>query len=411
MLAEPDLQVAREQERLCALDRYDVLDTPPEEAFDRITRLARHIFDVPVSAVTLIDGHRQWFKSRQGLDAPETDLPPSLCHKVVLQGAPLIVENALADPRVQTNPCVTGEFGLRFYAGIPLRTADGHDLGALCVADTKPRDFGSHKAEILSDLARIVMSELELRTLATTDALTGSLSRRAFRDEASRALALAQRHRHSLSCLMLDLDHFKRINDTYGHSTGDLVLTEVIHACRATLRSSDLIGRLGGEEFAILLHQTGQSAALDVAEKLRAAVARLRFAVAGEAVSVTASFGASTLDRSVTALDTLLERADSALYASKADGRNRCSVWHPPAEVRPPDTRRRVLKAGRIAFNGGRSTIDCTVRSLSEREAGLAVTTTADIPDQFKLHILADELHRACTVIGRSDRHMEVAFG
>jgi hypothetical protein len=149
---------------------------------------------------------------------------------------------------------------------------------------------------------------------------------------------------------------------------------------------------------------------LDVAEKLRAAVARLRFAVAGEAVSVTASFGASTLDRSVTALDTLLERADSALYASKADGRNRCSVWHAPAEVRPPDTRRRVLKAGRIAFNGGRSTIDCTVRSLSEREAGLAVTTTADIPDQFKLHILADELHRACTVIGRSDRHMEVAF-
>ena len=410
MLAEPELQVSREQERLCALERYDVLDTPPEEAFDRITRLARHIFDVPVSAVTLIDGHRQWFKSRQGLDASETDLPPSLCHKVVLQGAPLIVENALVDPRVQANPCVTGEFGLRFYAGIPLRTADGHDLGALCVADTKPHDFGSNKAEILSDLARIVMSELELRTLATTDALTGSLSRRAFRDEAGRALALALRHRYSLSCLMLDLDHFKRINDTYGHSIGDRVLTDVIGACRTTLRSSDLIGRLGGEEFAILLHQTQQSAALEVAEKLRAAVARLGVTVGEDAVSVTASFGVSTLDRSVTALDTLLERADSALYASKADGRNRCTVWQAPAQIRPPDMRRRVLKAGRIAFNGGRSTIDCTVRSLSEKEAGLAVTATADIPDQFKLHILADELHRACNVIGRSDRQLEVAF-
>lgn len=410
MLAERRIDVVREQERLCALDRYDVLDTPAEESFDRITRLVRNIFDVPISAITLIDGHRQWFKSRQGLDVTETDLAPSLCHNVVLQGAPLIVENAPTDIRVQTNPCVAGDPGVRFYAGIPLRTPDGHDLGALCAADTKPRSFSPRDVEILSDLARLVMSELELRALATTDALTGALSRRAFRDEAGRALALARRHRHDLSCLMLDVDHFKHINDAYGHGVGDSVLIEVVAACRANLRISDVIGRLGGEEFALLLQRTGLSAARDVAEKLRSAIARLRVPVEQETVSVTASFGVTAFDRSVADLDTLLERSDAALYEAKADGRNRCRLWQPTVEALPPDLRRRVLKAGSIAFNGGRSTIDCTVRSLSGTGAGLDVVSTAAVPDQFKLHIPADDLHRACSVTGRSGRRVEVAF-
>ncbi len=411
MLAEIQVDVLREQARLCALDRYDVLDTPAEEAFDRITRLVRRIFDVPVSAITLIDGHRQWFKSRQGLDVTETDLPPSLCHSVVRQGAPLIVENAAEDGRVRTNPCVTAEGGIRFYAGIPLRTPDGHDLGALCAADTKPRSFGPRETEILSDLARIVMSELELRALVTTDALTGARSRRAFRDEAGRALALAQRHHHDLSCLMLDVDHFKRINDAYGHAAGDRVLVEIVATCRANMRVSDMIGRLGGEEFAILLQQTGLSAALDVAEKLRAAIARLHVSTGQETVNVTASFGVSAFDRSVGDLDTLLQRSDAALYDSKADGRNRCNLWKAPLEaLPPPDLRPRVLKAGRIAFNGGHSTIDCTVRSLSEIGAGLDVVSTAAVPDEFKLHIMADDLYRGCSVTGRSDRHIEVAF-
>lgn len=413
MVADTQIDLVREQARLCALDRYDVLDTTPEEAFDRVTRLVRSIFDVPISAITLVDGHRQWFKSRQGLEATETGLAPSLCHKVVLQGAPLIVENARTDPRVRTNPCVDCESGLGFYAGIPLRTSDGHDLGALCAADTKPRSFGPREVEILSDLACIVMSELELRALARTDALTGTLSRRAFRDEAGRALSLAQRHGQELSCLMLDVDHFKRINDAHGHAVGDSVLIAIVAACRANLRVSDLVGRLGGEEFAVLLQRTGLAGAHEVAEKLRASVARLHVPVGQETVSVTASFGISAIDRSVGDLDTLLQRSDAALYEAKADGRNRCIAWGHPAEsaAQPPDLRRRVLKAGRIAFNGGRSTIDCTVRSLSETGAGLDVASSAGIPDQFKLHILADDLSRGCNVTGRQERRIEVAFG
>ncbi|BDA86761.1 hypothetical protein Sa4125_43030 [Aureimonas sp. SA4125] len=401
---------AREQERLCALDRYDVLDTPPEEAFDRITRLVRRVFNVPISAISLIDGHRQWFKSRQGIDVLETDLTQSVCYLAVKQEQPLVVENALVDPRVCDNPSVTGGLRLRFYAGIPLLTPEGHAIGTLCAADTEPRSFSAADLDILSDLATLVMSELELRMLATADALTGAMSRRTFRDEAGRALSLAQRHDHDLSLLMLDLDHFKQVNDAHGHGTGDRLLRETVAVCRAGIRTSDMIGRLGGEEFAILLPHTKPSAALAVAEKLRSSIAGVRLSVGPGSISGTASFGVCGIDRSVHHIDTLLQRADAALFAAKADGRNRCCVWQPPVVETAPDQRRRVLKGGRIVFNAGRSTIDCTVRSLSQLGAAIDFVSTEGVPERFKLHILADDLHRSCQVAARSDKRLEVTF-
>jgi len=410
MLADTRSAYVQEQERLRALDRYDVLDTPPEEAFDRITRLVRQIFDVPISAITLIDGHRQWFKSKHGLDVAETGLAPSLCHKVVLQGEPLVIENAPDDDRARDNPCVTADEGIRFYVGIPLRTPDGHDIGSLCAADTKPRSFTARETGILSDLAQVVVDELELRTMASTDALTGALSRRAFRDEAGRALALAQRHRHDMSLLMLDVDHFKHVNDSHGHGAGDRVLREVVATCRRVLRQSDVIGRMGGEEFAVLLPLTGHVIALEVAEKLRSSIAHLHIPVGVKAIGVTASFGATTLDRGVFDIDALLEQADTALYVAKADGRNRCNAWQAPLQIVKPGLRRRVLKAGLITFNSGRCTIDCTVRSLSDLGAGVDVVTTADVPERFRLHIPADDLYRGCLVTARTDRHVEVEF-
>ena len=176
------------------------------------------------------------------------------------------------------------------------------------------------------------------------------------------------------------------------------------------MRVSDIIGRLGGEEFAILLQQTETAAARDVAEKLRGAIARLCVPAGEDTVSVTASFGVSAFDPSVGDLDTLIQRSDAALYKAKADGRNRCGIWTAPVKSLPPDLRRRVLKAGRIAFNGGHSTIDCTVRSLSECGAELDVVSTAGVPDKFKLHILGDEMHRGCIVTSRAGRRVEVAF-
>lgn len=399
-----------EADRLAALDRYDVLDTPREESFDRITRLVRRVFDVPMTTVTLIDGHRQWFKSRQGMRSSETERGPALCDHVVRLAEPVIVPDTLLDPRFAENPFVVGEPRLRFYAGAPLHTPDGHVIGTLCAMDTRPRAFSDADRATLIDLARIVMDELELRTLATTDSLTGSMSRRAFREEGGRAVGLALRHQHELSAIAVDLDRFKSINDRYGHAVGDAVLAGTVEALRGMLRKTDLIGRLGGEEFAALLPQTGRKAALDVAEKLRAAVAARTFDVPGGGrLSVTASFGVATLDRSVPDLDALLKNADTALYAAKAAGRDRVMAWQ-VAEAERPTIRRRVLKAGRIAFNNRRSSIDCTVRSLSEEGAGLDVFTAAGVPRSFDLAIDSDGFLKPCHIVSQAEKHIEVRF-
>lgn len=398
-----------EQRRLASLDRYDVLDTPPEEAFDRITRLVCRIFDVPMATVTLIDGHRQWFKSRQGLAPAETARGPALCNTVVQERRPLVVPDTLADERFRSNPFVTGEPYARFYAGMPLTAPDGHVIGTLCAIDTRPHRVEAAQIESLRDLAAIVMSELELRTLAATDALTGALSRRAFRSEGARAVALAVRHRTALSCVVFDLDHFKEINDTRGHSVGDEVLAGTVATCRAILRKSDLLGRTGGEEFALLLPHTGLGAAMDVAEKLRLGIEAQRIGEAARPVTVTASFGVVAMDRSASDIDTLLRRADAALYLAKAEGWNRCRL-SPPMPAPNPSLPRRVFKAGRISFNTGRSTMDCTVRSLSDANASFDVISSAGVPEQFKLHIESDGFSRLCRVVTKTDKHIGVRF-
>ncbi len=150
---------------------------------------------------------------------------------------------------------------MRFYAGIPLTTSDGRNVGSLCLIDTRPREFGPDDIGLMSELARLVVDELELRLSATRDALTGALSRRGFEEDAMRTMALALRHDHELGCIGFDIDHFKKINDTYGHAAGDEVLASVVRTCMAELRATDSIGRMGGEEFAVLLPNTGLAGA------------------------------------------------------------------------------------------------------------------------------------------------------
>jgi len=156
-----------EQERLAAVRRYDVLDTPPDGAFDRITALAAKHFDVPIAIVSIVDSDRIWFKSHHGLpDLGQIGREPGLCASAIMHDEPWVVQNASEDPRALANPLVAGEFGLRFYAGAPLMTADGHRLGTLCVIDREPRVFSADQTDTLRDLAAIVMDELELRLAA-----------------------------------------------------------------------------------------------------------------------------------------------------------------------------------------------------------------------------------------------------
>jgi GAF domain-containing protein len=158
-----------ESERLKALHRYEILDSAPEEAFDRITRVAKSVLGMPMVAVSLVDQDRQWFKSKQGFDATETRRDISFCTHTIQDTKPLIVRDALEDPRFANSPLVQDSPHIRFYAGVPLRTKDGHNIGALCSMDIKPRDLSVEQITLLQDLARIVVDELELRLLAGTD--------------------------------------------------------------------------------------------------------------------------------------------------------------------------------------------------------------------------------------------------
>jgi hypothetical protein len=157
---------AREQARLDALARHGILDSGQEASYDRLTRLAQRLFDVPIATLNFIDGHRQWFKSRQGFSACETDRDSAFCNITIQQPAQLIVTDAFTDERFARNEFVLGEPHIRFYAGIPLKTHDGHAIGSLCAVGPRPRSFSADDEQTLSDLGGLAMELLDLRRQA-----------------------------------------------------------------------------------------------------------------------------------------------------------------------------------------------------------------------------------------------------
>lgn len=161
-----DANTHPEEERLAALQGYEILDTPPDGAFDRVTALAARYFNVPVALVSLVDEDRIWFKSRHGLEAEEIPRSPGLCASVILSDAAYVVTNALEDPRTLANPLVAGEMGVRFYAAAPLITHDGYRLGTMNIIDFIPRDFGAEEQKTLEEFAGLVMDQMELRLSA-----------------------------------------------------------------------------------------------------------------------------------------------------------------------------------------------------------------------------------------------------
>ena len=178
-----------EQERLAALRSYRVLDTAPEERFDRLTRLAARLFGKEIALVSLVDETRQWFKSRHGLEAMETPREIAFCAHAILTPEVLVVEDASRDPRFAGNPLVRHSPNIRFYAGAPLIDRDGFALGTLCVVDRRPVEhFSAGDRAQLADLAALVVDELELRrSLADLSAAHASL--RLAKDEAEAANA------------------------------------------------------------------------------------------------------------------------------------------------------------------------------------------------------------------------------
>ena len=155
-----------EPQRMSAVKRYDILDTPADGSFDRVTAMAARRFGVPISIISIVDHDRIWFKSRYGVNVEQIGRDPGLCASAILRADPHLLPDASKDIRSLANPLVAGDFGLRFYAGVPLRTGDGHNLGTLCVIDKEPRPIDQDQIEDLKDMASLVMDQLEFRLSA-----------------------------------------------------------------------------------------------------------------------------------------------------------------------------------------------------------------------------------------------------
>lgn len=303
--------------RLKALRSLDVLDTPSEERFDRLTRLAKRMFDVPIALVSLVDENRQWFKSCIGLNVSETPRDISFCGHAILGNEIFIIPDAIKDERFSDNPLVLNEPYIRFYAGCPLRYLDGSTLGTLCIIDTQPRVLDEEDLDALKDLAELAEHELMAVQLATQDELTKISNRRGFIKLAQHGLDICARHNISASLVFFDLNKFKSINDIFGHAEGDTALIAFSDLMKNTFRNSDVIGRLGGDEFAVLLTDTS----LEPAEKT---ISRFRVSIEhynkeynlGYEISFSEGIVAIDHEKNIS-LESLLGQADSLMYDKK----------------------------------------------------------------------------------------------
>lgn len=450
----------KESERLEKLRSYQILDSMPEESYDRITRLATAMFEVPLAVVSLVESDRQWFKAKIGTPKTEIDRNLTFCSYAICQDDVFVVEDASQHPDFADNIHVRERPHVRFYAGAPLRAEAGLNLGTLAILDTKPRTMTEAEKAMLGDLAAMVMDSMEMRLLiqradaaerrfydameclpsgfvlhdkdgrlvycnnryreiyaesadyivpgtpfeeiirkgvkngqypdaigneeawisdrleklrrpgdaieqrlpgdtwirvqdrhtsegglvgfrfditelkrqerelarlAWTDSLTAALNRHRFMELAQNEIDRTKRHDKHVSMIVLDADHFKSINDRNGHAAGDEVLRGLVERWKGILRSHDLIGRVGGEEFCILLPEIGMEGAVKAAEKLRTCISDLPFPFAGQLLKVTVSIGIATLSPDDD-LPTLMRRADLALYEAKNAGRNRSAL-------------------------------------------------------------------------------------
>lgn len=311
---------SNEAARIAMLRSIEILDTAPDERFDRLTRLARHLFDVPVAVVSLVDADRQWFKSCSGLAVKQTARDVSFCGHAIHGDEVFVVEDALEDPRFFDNPLVTGEPRVRFYAGFPLTLQGNLRIGSFCIVDAKPRKLDEAQLAMLRDLGRIAERELEALRLAATDDLTGLFNRRGFEAMGLKMLRLCKRAQSRASLLFFDLNGFKQINDTYGHLEGDRAIAGFANVLRASMRDTDVLARLGGDEFVALVVDVEAGSEGQIIERVQRGVARYN-REEQRGYELKFSVGLAPYDTSEEpSVAHLIEVADHAMYANKRAG-------------------------------------------------------------------------------------------
>lgn len=307
--------------RLETLRALNLLDTPPEERFDRLTRMAKRIFGMSMALVTFVDQKRQWFKSADGMPVRETSRDVSFCAYAILSDSGMVVFNALDDQRFADNPLVTGGPQIRFYAGWPLIAQNGCVLGTFCVLDPQPKDFSPADLRMLGDLASLVEQEISIHQLDTSDPRTKLYNRRGFTVLAKHALGTAERESKACSLAVFGLDRFRAINEAVGYAEGDKALLSFAEQMRRTFRGADILARLEGDKFVALLYNCSSGSAHHIVERLLAALERRnQFSKSGYAI--TCSY--AILDVAVqnhADIETQLLQADALMRENKRSRR------------------------------------------------------------------------------------------
>ena len=263
---------AHEAERITSLRDLNLLDTPHEERFDRLTRVARRLFNAPIALISLVDTDRQWFKSCVGTDVAETSRDVSFCAHAILEDQVFVVPDALLDERFSDNPLVAGEPHIRFYAGCPLTLADGYRLGTLCIIDRVPRCFDDDDRQLLNDLARLAEHELTGFQHAITDPLTGISNLDGFTTLGAHTLQVCNRLGKAVSLLSLDVAAADpTANDLFGVPDDDAIV-QFADILVATFPDCDVLGRIGAEQFGVLISEARGSDFGDTVCRLRHAV-------------------------------------------------------------------------------------------------------------------------------------------
>ncbi len=335
-----------------------------KQKIEAVLRLGSQAFGLNNAVVSRVEGRDHMIDVAVSPDgffkAGEVrDLEGTYCSRVLATDTPLAVEFAgLTD---LANFPSYDDHALESYIGAPL-VVDGETYGTLCFCSAKPRTqaFNDTDKEILRlfadwiaheigrdrDFRQLQEAQAELRRLATTDDLTGLLNRREFLRRAEKELSRAKRHDQPFALAILDVDHFKAINDTFGHPIGDRVLREVADELGAVMRSYDIFGRIGGEEFCVAMPNTSVEDARAIAERLREAVLACHQLEGEMCYRVTISIGVATMLASDASATGILSRADTALYQAKNQGRNRVVV----AEAAKVETLLKPISANHMAW-------------------------------------------------------------
>ena len=336
-----------EEQKSEILQRYQILYDDHAVSAQSFADSVALALNTPFVIAALTNRYRKWYHCAHGLGAyAESDLQTYFARMHLAQS-----RFAVSDIN-QEEFFLSHTDGLKMpkfqsLAGVPLTDPNGKRFGTLCIGDRKIRDLSETELNILSSFGRLVSNDIciksaaryavrdlvelehekcDLFELATIDPLTKALNRRAFMRFSERELARFKRDNGRLSVLMLDIDHFKQVNDVHGHASGDKVLSKMVSIASNVLRQEDLIGRLGGEEFAIVLVDSDAMSAAAVADRIRQAIKQVKFPSETGPFNVSVSIGVSEpLFNEVSIIDAL-ERADAALYNAKRNGRDRVEI-------------------------------------------------------------------------------------